>query len=222
MGKVIANRIKRLRIAKGLNQTELAERLKVTQATVSRWEKGSTPDPDKLSKLAELEGVSIEAFIGNIGESVGGAGLLTRLWVRGAVAAGVWALAYEWPETEWQQYSGDSSINVSEGRRYGLVVRGESMNEVFPDGTVLDCVSIFDTSDLKSGQRVIVERERKDGEVEATVKEYVRDEDGTEWLFPRSSDPAFKAPISIQQPGENIREVRVIAKVVGRYQREPS
>ena len=64
MGDVIATKIRKLRISLGLNQSELAKRLNVTQASVSRWEKGSLPDADKLSQLAELSGETVRSFIG--------------------------------------------------------------------------------------------------------------------------------------------------------------
>ena len=220
MGRVIAERIKQLRIARGLNQTELAERLAVTQATVSRWERGSTPDADKLAKLAEMAGLSIEQFIRNMVEGERDSGLLNRFSVKGAVQAGDWALAQEWPEEEWRTYSGGAHINAPDGKRYGLEVRGDSMNEVYPMGTILDCVSIFDLTDVANGQRVIVERERLDGYVEATVKEYHRDEQGKEWLVPRSKNPGFQTPIDVANPGPDIAEIRVVARVVGSYRPE--
>lgn len=47
--------IARRRIAAGLTQTQLAERLGVTQLTVSRWEnEGRIPRRPMLYKLAEM------------------------------------------------------------------------------------------------------------------------------------------------------------------------
>lgn len=220
MGKAIAVKIKELRIALGLNQSGLAERLGVTQASVSRWEKGSLPDADKLAQLAEMAGESVKSFISGSLNLDANRNLLNRLWVRGAVAAGVWAVAYEWPQDEWTPYAGGSHVNVAEGMRYGLRAEGVSMNMVYPSGTILDCVKLEVMPDIKSGQRVIVERVANDGSIEATVKEYHKDELGREWLLPKSYDPHFQSPISANDPGEGIAEIRIIAVVVGSYRPE--
>jgi transcriptional regulator with XRE-family HTH domain len=216
----LANKIRNLRRSLGLNQTALAERLGVTQASVSRWEKGSVPDGPRLSQLADLAGVSVREFISSA-ES-GAEPLLGRYFVRGEVAAGVWTVAYEWPENDWLPYSGGSHIEAPQGKRFGLVAKGESMNLIYPEGTVLDCVAIdVFNGELVSGQRVIVERVRTDGEIEATVKEYAVADDGREWLLPRSSNPAFQAPIAMDDPGPDIQEIRIVAVVVGSYRAEP-
>lgn len=220
MAIVLADRIKRLRIERGWNQTELAERLGVTQATVSRWEKGSLPDARLLAALAELAGASVKDFIDSSTTSAPSAPLLNRYYVRGEVAAGVWATAYEWVQQDWLPYSGGAHIEAPAGSRYGLMVKGQSMNQVYPEGTILDCVSIEQAGEPKSGQRVIVERHRVTGEVEATVKEYVVDDGGRVWLVPRSFSPEFQAPIAVSDPGEGVAEVRVVALVVGSYRPE--
>lgn len=221
MGRVVAEKIKQLRLTLGLNQVEFAELMKVTQATVSRWERGSMPEAGKLAQLAEMAGESVQSFIGGSALQPATGGVLNRFWVRGVVAAGVWAVAYEWPQDDWFPYGGGSHIQVEEGKRYGLRAEGASMNLVYPPGTILDCVNLEAWNrEIENGQRVIVERERADGEVEATVKEYYRDDLGKEWLIPRSSDPAFQAPISVQNLDEGIAEVRIVAIVVGSYRPE--
>lgn len=222
MGGQIAKKIKALRLERGWNQNELAKRLGVTQASVSRWEKGSVPDADKLAQLAEMSGESVRSFIDDKGFDAATSPVLNRFWVRGAVAAGVFAPAYEWPEDEWTPYSGLAEIAAPSGSRFGLRVKGDSMNLVYLPGTILDCVQLEAWGgDLISGRRVIVERRALDGTVEATVKEYVVTEDGTEWLVPKSSNPAFQAPISAKEPGEGVAEIKIVAIVVGSYQFEP-
>jgi transcriptional regulator with XRE-family HTH domain len=225
MGGVIAKKIKSLRLERGWNQTELAERLGVTQASVSRWEKGSVPDADKLAQLAEMSGESVRSFIDDKGAEATTSPVLNRYWVRGAVAAGVFAPAYEWPEDDWTPYSGLAEVEAPTGTRYGLEVKGDSMNLLYPPGTILDCVLLEPYVDrygaIPSGKRVIVERRSITAEVEATVKEYVVTEDGTEWLVPRSSNPAFQSPISATAPGDGIAEVKIVAVVVGSYRAEP-
>jgi transcriptional regulator with XRE-family HTH domain len=215
----LSTKIRNLRRQLGLNQTELAERLKVTQASVSRWEKGSVPDGPRLAQLADLAGVSIKDLISD--PESGAEPHLNRYLVRGEVAAGVWTVAYEWAQDEWYPYFGGAHIEVPEGSRFGLVARGESMDQIYPDGTILDCVrlDVFN-GQIDSGQRVVVERIRKDGEIEATVKEYMRADDGKVWLVPRSNNPAFQAPIALDEPAPDIAEIRIVAVVVGSYRPE--
>lgn len=51
----ISKNINHLRVARDLNQSQLAEKLNVTRQTISSWERGnSNPDVDMLLKLAEV------------------------------------------------------------------------------------------------------------------------------------------------------------------------
>ncbi len=60
----ISKTIKKLRIANGLTQNALAEKLFVTRQTVSSWETGRTqPDIETLTKLAEVFGATAEEII---------------------------------------------------------------------------------------------------------------------------------------------------------------
>lgn len=53
-----------LRTARGLSQGELAERLDVSRQSVSKWETGqSVPDLDKIIRLADLYGVSVDELV---------------------------------------------------------------------------------------------------------------------------------------------------------------
>lgn len=202
-----------------MNQTEFGELLGVTQASVSRWEKGSMPDPPLLARLAEMAGEDVRQFLG--GESdVSFVHLPNRYMVKGTVAAGVWVEAFEWPEEQWEPYTGGSHVRADAGRRFGLRVEGDSMNEVYPHGTILDCVSTLDGAKAHSGQRVVVVRKRSDDTLEATVKEYVIDAAGKEWLVPRSTNPAFQSPFAMDEPGEGIVDVSIIGLVIGSYRPE--
>lgn len=211
-----ANQIRKLRRERGLNQAGLGELLGVNQATVSRWESGSIPEPQQLARLAELAGVSLQDFIGG---DLGASRIGPALFVKGEVAAGVWQDAWQWEPEEWKAYQGGSHIAAPDSDRFGLAVVGESMNEVYPPGTILDCVNIHNTADLKSGQRVIVIRKQFGDGYEATVKEY-RQADGKDWLIPRSNNPSFQTPIDLSVQEEGIEEVAIVAIVCGSYRPE--
>lgn len=60
MGQV--RRLIGLALGRDLSQTQLAELLPniESQSTVSRWERGTTPDADVLARLADLSGASVD------------------------------------------------------------------------------------------------------------------------------------------------------------------
>lgn len=217
----VARKIVALRRSLGETQAEFAVRFNVNQASVSRWERGSMPDSEHLTILSILAGVSIPEFLGMTQIN----GILPageNVEVRGSVAAGVWHEAWEWPQED--RYSFIGSRHVSTARapdRFGLLVDGESMNLRYPPGTLLDCVSVYALeNEPVSGQRVVVERHRHDGKVEATVKQLVVGADGKRWLVAESSLPEFQAPIEAFNGDPSIAETRIIALVVGSYRPE--
>ena len=60
----LSEKILSLRTQRGLSQLELAEQLGVSRQSVSKWETGqSVPDLDKLIKLADLFGVSVDELV---------------------------------------------------------------------------------------------------------------------------------------------------------------
>lgn len=214
----LSTRIHAIRRKLGMKQSDFAAALGVNQATVSRWEKGATPDVVALSRISALAGVDLGALAyADFEASKGG----PSLFIKGDVAAGVWKEAWEWDVDEWQPYQGGSHIDVPLQARFGLRVAGESMDEVYPPGTILDCVSCIHAgiTSIESGQRVIVVRRKFGGEVEATVKEYLKTADG-EWLVPKSRNPAFQQPIPMHDGGADIEETAIVAVVKGSYRPE--
>lgn len=128
---------------------------------------------------------------------------LQRIWVRGDVQAGVWRNASEWPDDEWYPVPAVPDPRYPQVRRFGLVVKGTSMDQLYPDGTVLICASFIEVRrPPRTGEKVIVQRRRHD-EIEATVKEFRLADDGTAWLVPRSSDPRHQAPIPLPGNGHH-------------------
>lgn len=215
----LSSRIQKARRLLGLNQSQFGERLGVNQATVSRWEKGSIPDGLTLHRIAELAGEDVKSF--TLADHEAGQGGPT-LFIKGEVAAGVWREAWEWEREDWQPFQGGSHVSAPLNARFGLRVIGDSMNDVYPPGTLLDCVSCIHAGidTFENGQRVIVIRNRMHGEVEATVKEYLATDDGV-WLVPRSSNPAFQQPIALHgEEDPDIEETRIVAVVKGSYRPE--
>lgn len=212
-------RLRDFRDRLGLTLEEMAERTGHSISQLSRWEAGKSNIPsERLPDLAK----HYECRIGDIFEEENSpfVPLGPTLYVRGPVKAGLWQEVWEQPEREWTAFTGRADVTAPLRDRFGVRVEGESMNDIYPTGTTLECVSFLGGAEIASGKRVIVERTRIDGEREVTVKELHRDEDGIEWLVPRSSNPAFQTPVraDIQEP--DIVQVRIIGVVVGSYRPE--
>lgn len=60
----LGEKICALRTGKGLSQEDLAQRLEVSRQSVSKWETGqSVPDLEKIIRLADLFGVSVDELV---------------------------------------------------------------------------------------------------------------------------------------------------------------
>ena len=95
-------------------------------------------------------------------------------------------------------------------RRFALRVKGPSMGDVFPDGSIIICVKLMDIGRQPlDGEYVIVQRVRRDGLTEATVKQYVL-KDGQVYLWPRSQHPDYQQPLKLTPDGED-EEVLITA-----------
>lgn len=202
------DRLARLRKAKGFTQSSLAERLGVEQPTVQRWESGKR-EPS-LAQLFELAR-ALDVEPGNLLGDTTAAPLGPRLFIKGTVAAGVWREALELPAEDWTTFTGRAGVEADDKFRFGLRVAGDSMDEVYPEGTILECVSVFGHVEIKPGRRVIALREDGHGLVEATVKELVASEDGL-WLVPKSSNPAHQ-PFRLSD-GDGIRIAAIVVASV--------
>ena len=178
-----------------------------------------------LEALARAVGRPVSEITGEAGIRLAAA--VQSVTVLGTVEAGHWIEAFEWPLED--QF--EIMVTPKKGRRnlFGLVVHGPSMNQRYPDGTILVCAPLHHLRrDLKSGDRVIVERRNRDGLVEATVKELVIDDDSRAWLWPRSDHPRHQQPVHIPWPpdpaqhddDQGIEEITVFAIVIGAYHPE--
>jgi len=61
----LSEKIKTLRVQKGLSQAQIAERLNISKNSVSVWEAGaSSPSLIHLARLAQIFGVSTDYLLG--------------------------------------------------------------------------------------------------------------------------------------------------------------
>lgn len=203
------NRLKELREGAGLTLEQVAERMGLSVSQVSRLERGkSDPTLSRLRDFATLYGVRVQDIINHTIP-------VSSIMVRGAVQAGVWVEALEWPRDDWYAVSVVISKEYEGVPKFGLEVRGPSMDLLYPPGSVAICVSVIHlTKPIPPGKRVVVEREDGNGLIEATVKEYAVDDEGRHWLLPRSSKPEFQQPIKVDE------NAKITALVIGSYRPE--
>ena len=209
----------------------LASVLGVSPARLNDYENGKWRfQANHIKKAAEFLGfdrMSFLAFVsGEISED--------QLWnstppeqktetipVIGYVQAGLWQEAHQWNVSDFKPVNIPFD-DVFKGKRiFALEVRGNSMNLLYPAGSCVVCVSVEDYADvcgaIENGRKVVVQRRNPfDGSIEATVKEYIQNEQGT-YLVPRSTDPSF-SPIRIDDGSAG--ETKITAVVIGSFRKE--
>ncbi len=202
----LPRRVKELREQLGLTQSELARRLDIKPQAIQALEAGKVKRPRFIVPLARELGVSPE-FI-EAGDSGRGPSI-RRVYVRGSVQAGEWAEVWEWEKEDWYEVPVPAQRDIGNKALFAVETRGPSMNKRYPEGTILVCSDFYrDGEPFEIDRRYIVEVERLDGTVEATVKTLWEAEDKNLWLLPESTDPMFQTPIPLTgKEGETIRIV---------------
>lgn len=220
----IARRIREIRKNLGLNQAEFAEELGVAQGSISKWESGrETPRIENLRRIAEKYDIPVGDLMGITEEhefrsddDYGG----LAATVVGPVQAGLWREALEWEDGERFRVHLPQKQALEGLNLVGFLVRGPSMDLVFPDGSIIVAVWSLDKFAPQDGDYVVIERVRADGMVEATLKELRFDAEGRPWAWPRSRSPLFQQPIDLAGD-DTVSEVRVIGIVVASIRFEP-
>jgi transcriptional regulator with XRE-family HTH domain len=222
------NRIRELRKIRGLSLESLAERMETSNQQVSRLETGrrrlTIEWMRKAAKALEVEmaellvppnGTSIKSDFSTVAPAE-----LAPYYVVGEVQAGSWRETLELPPEEWEPVLFGERPEYRGLPRFGLRVRGPSMNALYPQGTVLDCIKFIDLHRLpRSGDRVIVQRHRPEGLIEATAKELRFN--GQRWeLWPRSHHPAHQSPVVVEGDIGEDSTVEIYALIIGSYQPE--
>lgn len=157
-----------------------------------------SPKADKLARLATVLGVPAAYLLDAIAPEAPSLKersiRLGNIHVKGAVQAGVWREAIEWEGDEWYSLTVPTVDRFPGIERFGLEVRGRSMDRMYPEGTIVMVVRFGDIGrDPEPGERVVTLRRSPETDLyEATLKEYQRDEQGRHILWPRSDDPEFQ------------------------------
>jgi len=208
------NNLRTYRKSSGLSLRQVGDKVGLSVSQLSRIERGKAPITTLLlDSLAEL-------YLCDISDLLDASpGPLKSITVKGSVQAGAWVESMEWDRDDWYTIKAPQDTRYGGIPRYGVEVRGPSMDLLYPQGTVLICVRFIDLDvEPQHGQRVVVARRQANGLVEATVKEFQKDADGHTWLVPKSTHPQHQVPIPLNDG--STEEVEIIALVIGSYRPE--
>lgn len=219
----IVARVDRRLQSVGVSATKACVEAGIGRDTIRDWKRKTErvilPRIDSLLALATpLKTTAQWLILGEGPESVtdhgGGRDYPVRLVpVVGRVQAGRWAESTTWEDGDERAIPVLDRQSWRQSQLYGLEVRGESMNRVYPEGTIVIVErGVIDERSIEVGARYHVEIQRIDGTVESTLKSVHRRADGRVFLVPESTDPTFdKVDLTAQSPGEH---VSIVGKVV--------
>lgn len=204
----MGNNLKAARKAANLTQKKAAEKSGIPLGTLRRWEQGvNEPDTESIVKLAALYGTTTDTILGSqFADDIPGSVKIMPASkcapVCGRIAAGTPMEAipnsdeYWWvPDPLWESHP----------KAFYLKVSGDSMNMLFPDGSL---VLVDPEEKVSSGDIAVIFVNGDD----ATVKRIYFAGD-TVVLHPESSNPVHKdRPIDSTDPDSP--DVRILGKVV--------
>jgi repressor LexA len=184
-------RVRALRLAAGLSQNDLAEKLETTKATISKIENSAIqPSPVWAERLAKQLGAdpsdllfgaptssaNVMMFGSTSASSSSRSTSVTMVPIIGMIAAGNWREAIQTPE-------GHIAVAGASPHMFALRVFGDSIDKIAPDGSY---VTIDPTMPgLHDGYLYAVQN----GDGDATVKRFRKNPDRLE---PESTNPEHK------------------------------
>lgn len=199
------NRVRELRIQKGLTQTQLANKLNVSQGTLSLWEQGKYDiDADALKELSKIFNTTVDYIIYNVSSSYKSRSEYDNIFpmktkkvpLLGDIACG---------EPIWAEEQRGEFVSVSDDidADFCLRAKGDSMTGArIYDG---DIVFIRRQPTVENGEiaAVIIDNE-------ATLKRvyFYRDKNK---LVLSPENPAFEPLVYI---GSELEEIRILGKAV--------
>jgi SOS-response transcriptional repressor LexA len=206
--KDIGNRIQKSRLALGLTQLEVAERLGVSHQAVQKWESGiSSPKGARLKDVATELDVSLEYLlygtITHISKVQPEANTEAAPELRSRVPLISWVQAGAWAEVMDNFAPGDAedwyrSTKNTSPHTFALRVRGVSMEPKFHDGDII----FVDPEVHADHNRFVVVR--LEGEAEATFKQLVVE-----------GNQRFLRALNPDWPGEKLIKINGNATICG-------
>ena len=201
----LVDRIRLLANQRGLSLPRLEEELNMGNGTISRW-RTSAPGTNKLEKVADYFGVSIDYLIGRTETPIsnGNSNKGIRIPVLGNVAAGI-PIEMITDVVDWEEIP---DAMAKAGDFFGLRIKGDSMSPRISEG---DTVIVRKQDDAESGD-VIIATINGDS---ATCKRLMKYESGISLI---SFNPAYK-PMEFTNEQITTVPVHIIGKVVENRQK---
>lgn len=216
-------RFKELRIASGMTQGDLAEKLRTSRSRIGMYETGKRePDHEMLEAIADLFNVDLDYLLGrsskttaipiekvylahqagppNIAAFTGSTGLRysKRIPVLGRVAAGI-PIEAQQEVLDWEEVTGEMALS---GEYFGLQIRGDSMEPKFSSG---DVIIVRQQDTAEDGNYVVALVNGSD----AVCKRLKMYDDGIALV---STNPAY-APMYFTAKEIETRPVRILGVV---------
>lgn len=197
--------LRRARERAKLSRAALADRVDTAERVIASLERGEQRLSDVwIEKLAPALNISpADLFLP--------APLAPQVSVVGRVAAGVFVPELEWEQELQYTVALPLTPRVVRAAAFGLEVGGDSMDMIYPEGSVVVVAKLERLGEVPQPNRIYVIERDVDGLREYTLKRLVM-KGADAWLVPMSSNPEHQAVRLQINDGETIR---IRARVVG-------
>ena len=99
--------------------------------------------------------------------------------------------------------------------KFALEVMDAGINQLFPVGSIAVFIHLIHMDrNPVTGEKVLVTLRNEEGRVQHLLREFRLDVAGEVWLWPRSLDPLYQAPMRLTNPGEGI-SAKIAAILIG-------
>lgn len=197
------NRLAQVRDHAGMTQQQVAAAIGVTTTGYQNWEYGNTPiKATALRELAKLFGCTTDYLLNISDIKVAVPSAARMLPVFGSISAGTPREALTQSDV---MHETPERLYLEHERSFWLTVSGNSMNRLFPDGSL---VLIDPDEEVRNGDVAVVFVNGDD----ATLKR-VYFEGNAIRLHPESYDPEYRDRV-IDSSDPDAPKVRIIGKAV--------
>ena len=223
----LINRLEQLMIEQGKSASALSLAIGGGREAVRMILTGRSKNPrsDTLTKLARELGVSLQYLLGETDEKGQAPALSMQLSegpglkIRFRVQAGAFYPVYESDEP-----IGICNLPINDRfppeEQWGEEVVGDSVDMIYPHGSILHVVSIAGTGYMpRNGQLVIVAHQKDSGLMERTVKRVYRQGNRYE-MVGMSTNPKWNEPIAIPEGESEHETIAIVGLVIGGYRAE--
>lgn len=196
--KYIGEKIKYFRELNNMTQQDLADKLKTTRQSISRYESGErTTNQDFLFELADIFNVTVDDFFPPREDFVTKVKSVLRIPVLGVITCGEPILA----EENFNGYREEIAENVPSGEVFFLETKGNSMTPTIPENSF---VMIRKQESVENNEIAAV---LVNGDSEATLKR-VKYQGDTMILMPDNLDGHMPIIVNVDNPA------RIIGKAI--------